>query len=127
MTTDATINPPTTAPKARTRCVWTPEERAAWLSMFEASGKTVAEFCRENGLAEATLSLWRRKPREAADTDGNGALVEIPLAAVKANVPAALEQRGVQIRLGNGIELDVEPGTDLEWLTALLRGLACSA
>lgn len=43
--------------KPRTRISWSAEEKREWSSLFDRSGKSVAEFCRDNDLPPATLSL----------------------------------------------------------------------
>ena len=63
----------------RSRINWSPEERAEWLWLFEQSGKTGAEFCRDNGLSPATLSLWRSQMPEPMD-EPSGGLVEVTAA-----------------------------------------------
>ena len=67
--------------KPRTRMIWTAAERAEWLALFERSGQSVAEFCRHNDLSPATLYFWLRQQQGAASGE-DGALVEVPLAAV---------------------------------------------
>jgi transposase-like protein len=71
-------------PKARTRSCWTAEERVDWVNIFERSGKTVAKFCRDNGLADATLSLWRRQLRGPSPEEREaGGFIEVALPAGK--------------------------------------------
>ena len=105
--------------KPRTRVNWTAAERAQWLRMFKEGGQTVAEFCRANDLRPATLSAWRRQP---ADTDVEDAgLVEIAMSALPATAPG----RGTEVsmQLPNGAKLQIVPGTDPTWLSALVTML----
>jgi transposase-like protein len=67
----------TLAMKRRTRVTWTPAERAEWLALFEKSGRTAAELCRDNDLSPATLSFWLRQQQDP-QTDEEAALVEVP-------------------------------------------------
>lgn len=103
----------------RVRLSTTPEERAEWVRLFETSGKSPAEFCRELGLAESTFAVWRRQVREMNEpvtfTDVPQPLVEAALAAPG---PAT-----VKVHLVSGIVLEVPVGTDAVWLGQLLGSL----
>lgn len=105
----------------RVRLSTTPEERAEWVRLFETSGKSPAEFCRELGLAESTFAVWRRQVREANEsvtfTDVPQPLVE---AALAGEDPAPTT---VSIRLTSGTLLEVPVGTDAAWLAQLLGSL----
>jgi transposase-like protein len=91
------------------------------VALFEKSGQTALEFCRDNDLAPATLSLWRAQLQGAAgDAEGAGELVEIPLATLSA--PSAVSA-AVTMRLPGGVQLQIVAGTDPAWLSALLRAL----
>jgi transposase-like protein len=107
------------APK-RQRVNWSAEERVDWVRMFEKSGKSVAEFCRENDLPEATLSLWRSKVRGPETPADESVLVEVPLP------PVVVPRKGMALRarLPGGIELQVASGTDAKWLATVVRALA---
>jgi transposase-like protein len=113
--------------KTRTRCSWSAEERAEWLTMLEQSGQSLSEFCRANELPEATVSRWRKQLREpkATPTDA-GALLEVPVAALTESLPpcgASNVTGTVVIRLPREITLEVTPGTDVAWLGELIRTL----
>ena len=103
----------------RVRLSTTPEERAEWVRLFETSGKSPAEFCRELGLAESTFAVWRRQVRETNDpitfTDVPQPLVEAALAASTSAM--------VKVRLASGTLLEVPVGTDAAWLAQLLGSL----
>src|SRR5689334_20807718 len=105
------------ASKARTRIVWTLAERTEWLRMFAASGKTPSEFCRENELPEATLSLWRRQQREGACLAEEAGFVEValpPMSLMRTSAAA------VTLHLPSGISLEIAAGTDAKWLATLV-------
>lgn len=105
----------------RVRLSTTPEERAEWVRLFETSGKSPAEFCRELGLAESTFAVWRRQVREANEpvtfTDVPQPLVEAVLAA---GDPAPAT---VKVCLAGGTILEVPVGTDAAWLAQILGSL----
>ena len=102
--------------KPRTRVNWTAAERAQWLRMFKESGQTVAEFCRTNDLRPVTLSAWRRKQ---ADTDVKDVgLVEIAMSALPVAAPSLSTE--LRMQLPNSAKLQIEPGTDPTWLSALV-------
>jgi hypothetical protein len=110
----------------RQRVSWSAEERMDWVKMFEASGKPMSEFCRENGLAEATLSLWRKLMRVPDSAGEPSALVQIPATQIKSPAaPPAMMPDGaaLKLRLPCGIELDVAVGTDAQWLAGVVRAL----
>lgn len=109
--------------KTRVRISTTPEERAEWVRLFEESGKTAAEFCKELGLAETTFAVWRKQGRGPAAAE-TLTFTEVPQpmveAALAANAPAA---SAVTIHLANGTRLDVTAGTDATWLAQLATAL----
>jgi len=115
MTTRALLSKP------RTRCTWSAEERAEWVELFENSGQTAAEFCRANGLALTTLAFWRAQLKASVGRGSleDGALVEVPLAALNAG-SAPASAAAVTIRLSGGTQLEVVTGTDPAWLSQLL-------
>ena len=113
MTENVTVKP-------RTRVMWSAAERAEWFALFERSGHTAAEFCRQNDLSPATLPFWLRRQQGASGEDS--ALVEVPLAAAPALELAAAAIVGVE--LPSGLRLQVPVGADIAWLGALLRSAA---
>lgn len=58
------------------------DERVACVQMYEKGSKSVSDFCRENDLPDATLSLWRRQLRGPSETSlgEDGGIVELPVA-----------------------------------------------
>jgi hypothetical protein len=112
----------------RSRITWSPEERAEWLWLFEQSGKTAAEFCRDNDLSPATLSLWRSQMPEVIDEPVSG-LVEVTAAltvpARAPSVPAGPSSgnRAV-VQLPSGYRIEVPVGADADWLREVLQAMA---
>jgi hypothetical protein len=114
----------------RQRVSWSADERADWVRMFEASGISLSDFCRENDLPDATLSLWRRQLRGPDVSVESGALVEIPTTPVKnlsAGKDIVADSPALRVRLRGGIELDVVSGTDARWLAGVVRALQPAA
>jgi len=108
----------TSIPKApRSRVNWTASERAEWLALFEKSGQTAAEFCRDNDLSPATLSFWLRQ-QVAPEPEQEPALVEVMMPLSTAPASAA-----VTIQLPSGLRMAITAGTDPKWLAQLLRVL----
>lgn len=112
------------AAKSRVRISTTPEERAEWVRLFEESGKSPAEFCRELGLAETTFAVWRKPGRGPAGAEPL-TFTEVPQPMVEAALAAnaAVSPGAVTIRLANGTRLDVTAGTDPTWLAQLATAL----
>jgi transposase-like protein len=108
-----------TATTKRTRRIrWTAAERAEWLELYWASGESVAQFCRANEIAYATLSLWLRQSEPAPASDV-GELVEVAMAT-----PSGTAESAVSVHLSGGARLEIAPGTDPMWLAQLVRALA---
>jgi transposase-like protein len=109
-------------PKSRTRVSWTAAERAEWLRLFEQSGQSAAEFCRNNDLSPATLSFWVRQQQGTRTTEG----AEAP-ALVEVSMPAETAPSGsvaaVTVQLPGGVRLEIVAGTDPAWFAQLLRAL----
>lgn len=107
------------AAKPRTRVTWTRAERTEWLSLFEKSGRTAAEFSRDNDLSPATLSFWLRQQQEPQAAE-EAALVEVSVPALSA--PACCSV-AVTVQLPSGVRFEILAGTDPPWLAQLLRAL----
>src|SRR5262245_46927164 len=112
----------------RTRRTWSAEERAEWVELFEKSGQTAVEFCRDNDLTPTTLAFWPAQLKDSAGLENlaedleEAALVEVPLSALNAG-SARSSTAAVTIRLNSGTQLEVLAGTDPAWLSQLLAAL----
>jgi transposase-like protein len=106
------------------------EERARLLALFERSGQTHKQFCREHEVALSTMTFWLRQARQSARSRSAGVLVEVPGSAAALDSPrgvARVSLGSVDIRLPNRVELSVSAGTDSAWVSQLLRELlTCS-
>jgi transposase-like protein len=93
-------------------------ERAQWVQQYEHSGQSLREFSLEHGLAQATLSHWRRQMRASGEQVKRGSsFVEVRVA------PTGASEGAVKIRLRGGVELEVSSGTDARWLASVLQAL----
>jgi transposase-like protein len=107
---------PDSAP--RTRRVYSTQEKADYLALFEQGGMTPADFCREMSLHEATFSLWRRSAREPS---GASAFADVQLATTKTD-SAPL----VMVELPNGARIEVNAPNESAWsgLVQLIKALS---
>jgi len=109
--------------------VW--EERREWIRKQQASGLSVAQYCRDNGLLEANFHAWRHRlaklsgqsPRGAGKLAGGKqklqAFVQLPLPA------SALATSGaswIEVSLADGLVVRV-PASNLAALETVLRSL----
>ena len=84
------------------------------------SGQTVAAFCRERGLCAPQFFAWKKRLRQAAAAQ----FVEVQLVGTRDPGPmAAAHSRAIELRLGDGRSVLVEPGFDADHLRALLAAL----
>ncbi len=121
------MTPTTTTPAAETatksRKVYSPQEKAEYLALFDQGGMTPADFCRELSLSETTFSLWRRQARagaSSAESIPQFAEVHVAAPTKTGEAPAA-----VTLHLPGGAKLEVSAGTDAMWqgLGLLLKTL----
>ena len=99
------------------------EAEAKWRGLVfeqEQSGKIVAEFCRERGIARSKLYFWRQRGAGAQAGSGFVRLMVSPAVEAEASVTA---RSGIEVRLAGGRSLVVEPGFDASHLSALLAVL----
>ena len=82
------------------------------ISEQPASGLSIAAYCRQRGVPEASFFTWRRKLRDTAR-----------FAEVKIASEPASESRGIEIRLPNGRCVLVRAGFDRHTLLDLLAAL----
>ncbi|MDB6170305.1 MAG: hypothetical protein JWM88_3169 [Verrucomicrobia bacterium] len=106
----------------RSRRVYTVQEKAEHLALFEQSGMSPADFCREMSLNEATFSLWRRQARENAGGTESLQFAEVQVSATVRTTP---ELPVVSLHVPGGVRLDVFHTSDATWqgLGLLLKTL----
>lgn len=111
----------TEATAARTRRIYSPQEKADYLALFEQNGVTQADFCKEMSISEATFSFWRRAAREETASSESGA----QFAEVQLSAPKAAETAAVTVHLPNGVKLEVPAACEAAWrgLGLLLKTL----
>jgi hypothetical protein len=99
------------------------EAEAKWrglISEQEQSGKTVAEFCRERGIAASKLYSWKQR---CVGAKAVSEFVRLRVARAVETEPVATARSGIEVRLAGGRVLVVEPGFDASHLRALLAVL----
>jgi hypothetical protein len=99
------------------------EAEAKWrglISEQEQSGKTVAEFCRERGIAASKLYSWKQRCVGAKPVSG---FVRLRVAPEVEAEPVATARSGIEVRLAGGRSLVVEAGFAANHLRALLAVL----
>ncbi len=121
--TQPTATAPALKSKGRRRRSWTAQEKAQWVARFRESKLGQREFARLRKMSAVNLSRWVRlaaakvhKPAPRRE----GALVEVPVAAVGSGVFGA---EAVKIHLASGMRLEVTPGTDCAWVGQLVGSL----
>jgi transposase-like protein len=101
-------------------------ESEAWtkwrglVSEQKRSGQSVAAFCGERGISAPQLFAWRKRLNQAGMEQF--VAVQVVGAGGPPQSPAATS-RAIEIRLGDGRSMMVEPGFDAAHLRALLAVL----
>ncbi len=89
------------------------------------SGQSVATFCSERGLRSGQFFAWKKRLREAKAAQF--VAVEVaPVAEAKWSAPV-VHNGAIEVRLGRGRSLVVEPGFDAHHLRAVLSVLEAEA
>ena len=119
----APITTPAAEAATKSRRVYSPQERAEYLALFEQSAMSPADFCREMTLNEATFSLWRRQARESAGSTESVQFAEVQVSTT--TVRTTSELHSVTLHLPGGARLEVNNATDATWqgLGLLLKTL----
>ena len=97
----------------------------AWAEMYREylrSGKTIKEWCEENGIARTTFHNRLRQIREAA-LEPKHEIVPVNAEAGSMNIPA-VAAKGVILITGRGITAELPQDISPELLTVLLKGLS---
>ena len=95
----------------------TPEDRITFwkkhIGARKESGFSLSEYCELEELAKSTFSYWKRK---LEGKEGKNRFVEVTVAEKR---PNGL----IHIRLGRGTELGVAAGTDVRYVSELVKAL----
>ena len=86
------------------------------------SGKTIKEWCEENGIARTTFHNRLRQIREAA-LEPKHEIVPVNADTGSMNIPTVVAEGVIRIT-GRGITAELPQDISLELLTALLKGLS---
>lgn len=98
-------------------------ERQRLLDQYERSGLSQKAFCARHGVALSTLQYWRRRAREAGQEPAPSFVEVAQIAGTARSLSGGAM---VVIELAGGVRLEVPAGTDAQWLSGLLRAVACS-
>jgi hypothetical protein len=99
------------------------EAWAKWrglVSEQQRSGQSVAAFCRERGICAPQFFAWKRRLNQAG-TEQFLAVQVVETGAL--SQPPAVRHPALEVRLGCGRSVVVEPGFDVDHLRALLAVL----
>ena len=97
----------------------------AWAEMYREylrSGKTIKEWCEENGIARTTFHNRLRQIREAA-LEPKHEIVPVNADAGSMKIPTVAAEGVIRIT-GHGISAELPQDISPELLTALLKGLS---
>ncbi len=108
METESTV--PADVP-VRCRRTFKALEKRALVSRQASSGKSVASFCRDEGLVESTFWRWRR---EFSEKPKKPAFVEVP-------VP--MPSVAVEVVLASGGRVSTSSDCDPLWLAKFIRSI----
>ena len=89
------------------------------------SGRGIAAFCRERGVKSGQFFAWKKRLREGEAAQF--AAVEVVPDAEKKRAEPEMHGWSIEVRLGRGRSLVVEPGFDAYHLRALLAVLEAEA
>jgi len=97
------------------------KKQAKWRSLVseqEASGQSIAAFCRARELRESLFYYWKKGLKQAA----TARFVEVQVAkpALRPRHSRSAPGSTIEVRLGNGRSLMVAPEFDASHLRALL-------
>jgi hypothetical protein len=97
------------------------KKQAKWRSLVteqEASGQSIAVFCRVRELHESLFYYWKKRLKQAATSP----FVEVQVAKppLRPRHSSSAPESTIEVRLGNGRSLMVAPEFDASHLRALL-------
>jgi len=97
------------------------QQMAALIAAWEGSGQTMQEFGARHGVSKHALGWWRwelkRRKQAAARSAQRAAIRLVEIARVGSATPS------FEVRLANGVAVDVPAGFDRQALTELLAVL----
>lgn len=91
-------------------------EWATLVAQQSQSGQTIATFCKNQGLVQATFIYWRQKLTKQASAPA-GFVPVVP-------GPASLKD-GLLLRGRHGVEIEVPRNTPLDTIRQLISALSC--
>ena len=96
-------------------------QRMRYLDLFEKSGLSAVEFCREHGLCKQTLYNWRHRARRAGSVTAAPSPRFAEVAVTTATASGAAS--GICIHLAGDVSVEAGVGTDAGWLARVIYEL----
>jgi transposase-like protein len=108
---------------AELRARWTPDDARDVLDALNASGLSIAEFARQEGIDPQRLYLWRRKL-------GGGVAHAAPptarLVELRVRQPSPVTPLGIEVSCPSGHVVRVHDRAAIDVLSAVLRAVECA-
>ncbi len=104
----------------------TPEQWAALVKEYEASGQSQRGFCAERGIGQSSLRYWRRRlPGDRPDGGrmSGTQLMPVRVCADKPSHPGS----GLTLVVGKGVRIEISPEFDAVTLERVLATLEAVA
>jgi transposase len=109
---------------------WSRDEKLRIVAESAQPGRTASQVARDHGIAPGQLFMWRRQLLSEAIAGGIGGDGFVPVAIATEGAAAALSgsaragEQAIEIRLPNGIVIEVGNAVEVEPLRRVLTALA---
>ena len=109
---------------------WSRDEKLRIVAESAQPGRTASQVARDHGIAPGQLFMWRRQLLSEAIASGIGGDGFVPVAIATEGAAAALSgsaragEHAIEIRLPNGIVIEVGNAVEVEPLRRVLTALA---
>ena len=112
---------------SRRRCKqWTAAEKEHWLSQLSASGLSVREFSRREGIQKTSLWRWKRERAESVGAAPRPPAATVRFAPVQVASPSSVVKELVlaDVRVGDALRVRVYEGADTKQVASLIKALS---
>ena len=99
-----------------------PEQWSALLDEVSGSGESVESFCRRRGIRRSTLYWWRWKLGASRRSSTSDTAIRLLPVSISAAGRAESNPHGIAIQVA-GLQVHIEPGTDIAYVAALVEAL----